>query len=376
MTITLDVSAAMNGKAGLGRYASALAAAIAAEHPAALRLFANVSTSAVGSLLLPPVPLKTIRLGYKPWRMAVWLSQLAGLGLDSLLGETSLYHATEHLLMHLRHIPSVLTVHDLIYHLFPEHHRRLNYGYLKAAMPLYVRRAGHIITVSECTKRDLIRLYGTPAEKISVVYEAAAPHFWPQPALKVAEVKARYGLPARYLLTVGTLEPRKNLPRLVEALAALRRDDPALRLVVVGARGWLIESFFQAIERFDQRDGVILPGYIPDDDLPAIYTGSTVTVCASTYEGFGLPILEAMASGAPVACSTTSSLGEIAGEAALTFDPENTEAIIERLRSLATDGALRQALRTMGAARAAEFSWVRAAQETWAVYQQLIANRQ
>ncbi|MBN1310540.1 MAG: glycosyltransferase family 4 protein [Anaerolineae bacterium] len=371
MSIVVDVSAAVNGRAGLGRYAAALAAALEQERPGSIRLFANEGV-AKGILSLPPgVPVRTIRLGYKPWRMAVWLGQLAGVGFNPLVGDASLYHATEHLLMPLRHIPTVLTVHDLIYHLFPQHHKRLNYWYLNAAMPLFVRRAGHIITISECAKEDLIRLYDVPPEKVSVIYEAAAPHFRPQSAEQVGEVSARYRLPERYLLAVGTIEPRKNLARLVEALAILRRDDPDLALVVVGAKGWLYEGFFEAIEQHEQQQAVILPGYIPDDDLPAVYAGAAAAVTASLYEGFGLPVLEAMACGAPVACSATSSLGEIAGDAAMTFDPENAEIIAWVLRRLLSDVALSEALRRKGFVRATEFSWERAARETWAVYDRL-----
>ncbi len=369
--VSLDVSAAVNGRAGLGRYAALLAAALAQERPGAVRLFANFTRTASIPPELAALPMRSIRLGYKPWRLAIWLAQLAGLRFDRLIEGAALYHATEHLLMPLHDTPTVLTVHDLIYHLFPQHHKRLNYWYLNAAMPLYVRRADHIITVSETSKRDLIHLYGTPPDKVTAIYEAASPIFRPQPPEKVAAAKARYGLPDRYLITVGTIEPRKNLPRLVEALAMLRRDDPALRLIVVGSKGWLYEDFFAAIERHGQREAVILPGYIPDADLPAMLAGATVATCTSIYEGFGLPVLEAMACGTPVACSGTSSLGEIAGQAALTFDPESVEAITAALRRLLADPDLRESLRERGFARAAEFSWQRAAQETWQVYESL-----
>lgn len=375
MMVTIDVSPAINGKAGLGRYAASLAVALADEYPGKVQLFANLTPDARIPPELAGLPLRTVRIGYKPWRMAVWMAQLAGIGLNRLIPDgTALFHATEHLLMPLRGVPSVLTVHDLIYTLLPAHHKRLNYWYLSAAMPLYVRRADQIITVSQCSKRDLVRLYDTPAEKITVIYEAATPHFTPQPQDRVAEVRARYGLPERYLITVGTIEPRKNLPRLVEALATLRRRDPNLALVVVGSKGWLYEGFFQAVEQFDQKKAVILPGYVPDDDLPAMLAGATVSVLASLYEGFGLPVLEAMACGTPVACSATSSVGEIAGQAALTFDPENIEEMVKVLQHVLHDSDLRENLRVKGFARAAEFSWQRTARETWAVYEKLMAE--
>lgn len=376
MLITIDASPAVNGKAGLGRYAATLAGAVAAAHPGDVHLFANMTREGAWPPTLEDLPRTTVRAGYKPWRMAVLASQIVRTGWDRMLPRPAVFHATEHLLMPLRATPTVLTVHDLIFKLFPQHHKRLNYWYLNVAMPLFVRRADRVIAISETTKRDLMREYGTPEEKISVVYEAAAPHFAPPPAEQIAEIRARYGLPERYLLTVGTIEPRKNLPRLVEALAALRRADPALRLVVVGARGWLLEGFDDAIETFGQQEAVILPGFVPDEDLPALYAGATVTVLASLYEGFGLPVLEAMACGSPVACSATSSLGEIAGEAALTFDPADVEAITAALRRLLAEPDLRDDLCRRGLARAAEFSWERAARETWAVYAQVAAEAQ
>jgi glycosyltransferase involved in cell wall biosynthesis len=369
MTVTIDISAAVNGRAGLGRYAASLSRAVDDLKPGRIRLFANQTPQAQALPELSHIPLDAIRIGYKPWRMAILLAQAAGIGFNRLVGQTDVFHSTEHLLMPLRRTPTVLTVHDLIYHLFPAHHKRLNYWYLNLAMPLYVRRASHVITVSENTRRDLIRLYGTPAEKITVVYEAPSPGFKPPLETHIQTVRREYQLPARYLVTLGTIEPRKNLPRLVEALAALRRDDPGLRLVVIGAKGWLYEGFFRAIDAFDQADAVILPGYVPDEDLPALLGGALAAVQPSLYEGFGLPVLEAMACGTPVACSATSSLGEVAGDAAITFDPVEVDDMIAALQRLAADPALRDSLREKGLRRAAQFSWARTAAETWAVYE-------
>lgn len=375
MHVTVDVSAAVNGRAGLGRYAARIAAALADQHPGVVSLFANHTTTATPVPELARLPMRSTRMGYKPWRMLIWLAQLSRVPLNRVIGQTDVYHATEHLLMPLRGIPSVLTVHDLIYKLFPEHHKKLNYWYLNTAMPLFVKRADHIIAVSECTKRDLMDHYGTPGDKITVVYEAAAPHFVPQPRKRIDAVRARYDLPERYLIHVGTIEPRKNLARLVEALAVLRWDDPDLRLVVVGSRGWLTESFFEAIRRFAQQDGVILPGYVPDDDLPAMMGGAMAAVIPTLYEGFGLPVLEAMACGVPVACSATSSVGEIAGDAALTFDPQDVSAIVDATRSLLNNPALRTDLWWKGMGRASQFSWTRAASETWDVYEGVLHQR-
>ena len=374
MRITLDVSPAVNGKAGLGRYAASLAKAVAAQRPGQVHLFANVAPGACWPDDLAMLPRTSVRAGYKPWRLAVLAGQIGHTDWSAMLPHPVLFHATEHLLIPLRSIPTVLTVHDLIYRLFPQHHKKLNYGYLNLAMPIYVRRADHVIAVSQATRHDLIRLYGTPAEKVTVVYEAAAPLFAPQPTEKIAEVRGKYRLPERYLITVGTIEPRKNLARLVEALAVLRRTDPDVCLVVVGAKGWLYGGFFDAIQQHRQQEAVILPGYVPDDDLPAMIAGAAVSVTASLYEGFGLPVLEAMACGAPVACSRTSSVGEIAGDAALTFDPQCVEEMVEAIGRVLGDAGLCSSLRERGFRRAAEFSWERAASETWAVYERVAAG--
>jgi glycosyltransferase involved in cell wall biosynthesis len=186
-----------------------LTRALVANDPTRFALFYNRGGGKVHPLVgLEELPTRTVRAGYKPWRLAVWLGHLAGLGFDRLLSGAQLYHATEHLLMPLRRVPTVLTVHDLIFRLFPQHHKRLNFWYLNVTMPLYCRRAGAIIAVSEATKRDLMRLYGVEESRITVVREAAAPQFTAPSPDHVERVRIRYGLPDRYVLRVGTIEPR------------------------------------------------------------------------------------------------------------------------------------------------------------------------
>ena len=372
MTIYLDVSAAVNGKAGLGRYAATLARHLSPLLGERLAFFYNRAGS-VGALDLPPAhPTRQVHLGYKPWRLAVWLGQMAGVGFDRLLPQAELYHATEHLLLPVRQAPTVLTVHDLIYHLLPQHHKRLNYWFLNAAMPLFCRRASALITISENSKRDLVRLYGVAPAKVHVIYEAAAPHFQPQTPERIAAVRARYHLPAQYLLTVGTIEPRKNLERLLDALLILRRGGLDAQLVIVGSKGWLTEGFFAKLESLPQREAVHLPGYVADEDLPAVYAGARLTVLASVYEGFGLPVLEGMACGSPVVCSQTSSLPELASTAACYFDPMNVEDMAQALQRVWQDAAQQEAMRLAGLARAAQFSWARTAALTLDVYEGLI----
>lgn len=368
MTIYIDVSAAVHGRAGLGRYAESLARALVAEDPERFALFFNRSGDAHPLVGLEAIPARSVRAGYKPWRMAVWLGQLAGLGFDRLLPGAKLYHATEHLLLPLRRVPAVLTVHDLIFRLFPQHHKRLNYWYLNAAMPLYCRRASAIIAVSGATKRDLVRIYSLDPAKITVVHEAAAPHFVPAPSAQIDQVRARYRLPDHYLLHVGTIEPRKNLNRLLEAIHRLRNAGEDIRLVMAGSKGWLYQGFFQRLEELELGDAVSLPGYVPDSDLPALYSGARLVVLPSLYEGFGLPVLEGMACGVPVACSNASSLPEVGGGATHYFDPTDVAAMADAILSIWRDEELQEEMRRAGLARAAQLSWRRAAEETLAVY--------
>jgi glycosyltransferase involved in cell wall biosynthesis len=266
----------------------------------------------------------------------------------------------------------VLTVHDLIFRRYPQHHKPLNRWYLNATMPLFCSRANHIIAVSEQTRRDVIAAYGVPAEKITVIYEAADDRFRPQPPESVAAVRALYHLPERYLLFVGTLEPRKNLIRLLAAFERLHAERLTDALVIVGKRGWLYDDFFARLAGSPARQAVIFPGFVPDADLPAVYAGAQALAFPSEFEGFGLPVLEAMACGAPVVCSSTSSLPEVAGGAALLVDPADTDALAAALRQILGDPGLAADLARRGVAQAACFSWSRAAAETLAVYRRLI----
>jgi glycosyltransferase involved in cell wall biosynthesis len=365
----VDVSAAVHRRAGLGRYAENLARGLAGLIPDRLALFYNRERGIVPLAGLERLPTRTVALGYKPWRMLVWLGQLASVGFNRLVPDAGLFHATEHLLLPLRGVPAVLTVHDLIFRHLPEHHKPLNRWYLNLTMPLYCRRAAHIIAVSEQTRRDVIQAYGVPAGRISVIPEAAAPGFAPAWPSAVEAARARYHLPAHYLLTVGTLEPRKNLVRLLAAWEPLYQAGAAPPLVIAGRRGWLYDSFFAALERSPARGGVVLTDYVDEADLPALYSGADLFIMASLYEGFGLPPLEAMACGLPVVCSNASSLPEIVGEAALLFDPHSVEALADALERALAEPDLRADLRNRGLLRARQFTWDATARQTLAVYQ-------
>lgn len=375
MTIYVDVSCAVHAKAGLKRYAESLVRELGPLLGERLRLFQN-SLGRRGPLPgWETHPTVGVRWGYKPWRLAVWLRHLAHWPMDRMLPGASLFHATEHLLPPLKRIPTVLTAHDLIFRRFPQYHKALNYRYLSATMPLYCEKATAIIAISEVTKADLQSFYGIDPSKITVIPEAAAPHFCPQAAIGVESVRRRYGLPARYVLSVGTIEPRKNLTRLVDACGPLLARGLMDALVLVGSKGWLYEGFFRHLDELPWRDKVLLPGYVADSDLPAVYGGAMVTVQPSLYEGFGLPVLEAMACGSPVCASNTSNLPQVGGDAARYFDPENVEEIGAVLGGLLSDRDMRQAMRQRGLARAALFSWRHTAKQTLDLYERVIETR-
>ena len=380
MSIYVDVSAAAHGRAGLGRYAANLVRSLlklddGRQHAHSFALFYNRDRTTRPVDGLEAVPTRTVSAGYKPWRMAVWLGQLTRADFGRLIPGAELFHATEHLLMPLRDVPTVLTVHDLIYHLFPQYHKRLNYTYLNAAMPVYVQRADAVITISESSKKDLVRLYGVDPQKVTVIYEAASAHLKPAARVDVDRVRQRYGLPESFVVTVGTIEPRKNLSRLLDALMIARRSGHDVGLVIVGSKGWLYEGFYRKLEQHEGREHVLVTGYLPDEDLAAVYSAAQLCVVPSLYEGFGLPILEAMACGTPVACSNVSSLPELGGAAALYFDPYDAQEMAACIGQLAGQPALREDLRAKGMAQAARFSWERTARETLDVYEKVLAAR-
>jgi glycosyltransferase involved in cell wall biosynthesis len=267
--------------------------------------------------------------------------------------------------------PAVVTIHDLSFLRFPALFRPANRLYLAVLTRLSARRARRLIAVSAETASEVTRLLGVPAERIDVVYHGVDPMFRPLPAGEVAAFRQRRGLPERFVLFVGTLEPRKNLVRLVEAFARIRAGadrHSGARLVLAGGKGWLYDELFARVEALGLDEQVIFPGYVASDELPLWYNAATVLAYPSIYEGFGLPVLEAQACGTPVLTSNVSSLPEAAGEAALMVDPYDVEALAAGLHRLLVDEPLRHELREQGLAHAGQFSWPRAAQETARVY--------
>lgn len=376
MHICLDVSPTAQKHAGLGRYAGEIARALAQTSDIELSLFYNRQGDAQLPEYLNHIPYKTVSIGNKPWRMSVWLSQLVHWPLDKIFGATEIFHATNHLLAHFHRARTVYTLHDLIFLHYPEYHLPYNRWYLTLTMPLYLKAADMIVTPSECSKQDAIKYYGLPETKIKVIYEAPAPTFKPvSDPTALDRVRQTYHLPEQFILHVGTIEPRKNLTRLLEALQSLLTNWPDLKLVLVGKKGWLYESFFQRLRELGLEQCVIFPGYVSEADLPAFYQLAEVFVFPSLYEGFGLGPIEAMACGTPVVSSNSSSLPEVVGEAGLLVDPTDTAGLTTALRRVLADAELRTHLAEQGLVQAQKFSWQKAVTELVATYQSLEPKR-
>jgi glycosyltransferase involved in cell wall biosynthesis len=289
--------------------------------------------------------------------------------MDQTFGAVDVFHTTNHLLAHFGQARTVFTLHDLIFLRYPQYHLPYNRWYLTWAMPRFLRAANVIVTPSECSKRDAIEFYGLPEEKIKMIHEAPAPIFQPvtDPAA-LNRVRQKYHLPPKFILHVATIEPRKNLSRLLEAFGSLLGDWPELKLVLVGKKGWLYESFFQKLQTLGLQECVILPGYVDEGDLPSFYQLAELFVFPSLYEGFGLGPLEAMACGVPVLSSNSSSLPEVVGEAGIMFDPTDTAALVAALRRVLSDDELRADLRQRALVQAKKFSWQKTVDELELIY--------
>ncbi|MFQ3663396.1 MAG: glycosyltransferase family 1 protein [Chloroflexaceae bacterium] len=271
-------------------------------------------------------------------------------------------------------VPSVVTVHDLAFIRFPRTFRAYNRLYLDLATRLSVRRAARILVVSEHTRREVIGLLGVDPERVVVTPNAVREHFRPPDPAVLEAFRARRGLPERFVLYVGTLEPRKNLTTLLEAYAQVARRDTA-PLLVGGGKGWLYDAVFQRLEALGLREQVRFIGYLEEEELPLWYAAATAFVFPSIYEGFGMPPLEAMACGTPVVASNTSSLPEVVGDAGLTVSPYNPTALAEAICRVLDDAELRQELRERGLRQARAFSWRVTAERTLATYKAAARSR-
>jgi glycosyltransferase involved in cell wall biosynthesis len=271
--------------------------------------------------------------------------------------------------------PVVATIHDLSFEHLPQLYTPRERWLFKLAIGYTARRAARILTVSEYSARDLLATYRLPPERVVVTPEGVSALFAPvrDPA-RLQAVRRRYGIAREYILSVGSLQPRKNLVRLIRAYVNLRRRDEEWdhQLVIVGKKGWLYQDIFRAARQSPFGEDILFTGYVPEEDLPALYSGATVFVYPSLFEGFGLPVLEAMACGVPVITSNSSSLPEVVGEAALLVDPYDERALEVALQNVVWNAELRRELSERGMRRARHFSWTRTAELTLRVYEDVV----
>src|SRR5918911_830999 len=266
--------------------------------------------------------------------------------------------------------PMVVSVHDIAYERYPQLFMPEIVVLLRTYIPRTIRRAAAVLTLSDYSKQDIVRSYNVPPEKVVVAPCAADPIFRPlQDEGQLAAVRAHYGTSAHFILCVGNLQPRKNLKTLIDAYARLRRAD-AMRhkLVLVGRKAWLFDDIFAAARASGYANELVFTGYVPDEDLVALYNAADLFVYPSIFEGFGLPPLEAMACGTPVVTSNTSSFPEVVGNAALMVEPLDAEALAGAIATALRDANLRARLTALGLHRAALFSWEATARTILATY--------
>lgn len=271
---------------------------------------------------------------------------------------------------------SVITVMDLTYLVYPQGFRRGQRLYQTLFTRRSIHRADHLIAISASTAADIVRYFGTPRAPISVIYPGVDARYAPiDDGDVLAAFRSARQLPERFFLFIGTLEPRKNLQMLVRAYAEFKAQSGSrTRLVLGGGKGWLYEPIFALVEQLGLKDDVLFPGFIPEDELPLWYNAAVAVVYPSLYEGFGLPVLEAMACGVPVAASNASSLPEILGQAGLLVDPRSIQDWAAALITLDGSEDQRRQLGRQGAERAQRFSWREMTRETVQVYQKVLSG--
>jgi glycosyltransferase involved in cell wall biosynthesis len=288
------------------------------------------------------------------WRI-VW-EQLA-LPVAVRRAQADVLHATAFVAPIARSGPTVITIYDVSFALFPQLFRGFNQTYLRMGTRWSARHAQRIIVISECARRDVHRLYGVPFERITVAYPGVDETLQPADPDRVQQFRRAKNLPDKFLLYLGTLEPRKNLPMLVRAFAQLKREHPEAVLVLAGGLGWLADELFAAIQACGVKDSVLLPGYVAAEEKALWYAAATAFVFPSLYEGFGMPPLEAMACGTPLVTSNAASLPEVVGEAGVTLAPDDVGGWTAALRQVWSNDTYRAELANRGLRQARQFTW-------------------
>lgn len=373
INIGIDYTSAIHQSAGIGRYTREMVKALADidMQPPQYQLFvANTKQK-----MLPPAPgpnfhWKTTQLSRR-WLERLWYRLRAPLPIERWTGPLTLFHAPDFVLPPVnRNTRTLVTIHDLSFVRHPESVMPGMSRYLNKWVPHSVQQADHVIAVSEATRHDLIELYNTPPEKVSVLYHGVTPEFTPitDPA-QLATVRQKYSLGEQpIILNVGTVQPRKNIQRLIQAFVGV---DTQATLVIAGGKGWQSDDIYAEVKRQGLTNRVHFTGFVADDDLPALYSAATLLAYPSLYEGFGLPVLESMACGTPVVASNQSSLLEVVGDAGLQVNPTDTAAITAAMQQLLDNADLRQKLSVAGKKQAAKFTWSSMAADLIEIYKEL-----
>lgn len=383
MRIGIDVTAALSQGAGIGRYTRELVQALVAADSKNSYHFFSARQPAAPPLANPLPAAANARHRPAPlgerWLYRLWYRLQLPLPVQWVTGPLDLFHSPDFVLPPVAGgIPTLLTVHDLSFIHYPETFPQRLVGYLNRAVPASIRRARHVLADSEATKKDLIDIWQVPAGKITVLYSGVSAGFQPvTDPDKVAAVRAKYSLgQAPYILSVGTIQPRKNYQMLIRAFEAVAARWPH-NLVIAGGKGWLYDEVLAEAGRLGLENRVQFAGFVDDADLPALYSAASLFVFPSLYEGFGLPLLEAMACGVPVITSDASSLSEVAAplpggrETAVQLSPQEQDAWTEAINSLLADSAARAGLIAAGLQQAQRFTWDGAARQLLTLYSTL-----
>jgi glycosyltransferase involved in cell wall biosynthesis len=301
---------------------------------------------------------------------------LADLPAKTYTKKLDLLHTQYHLPV-ISNCPGIISLHDVSFLRHPEFFPRHLYWVLRMSLPHSVRKAKKVITISEFSKREIIEFYHPPSEKVAVTYLASSENFRPAGNERKKEILKKYGIKSPYILSVSNLQPRKNLERLIKSFVSILKSDKGFPcdLVIVGQKLWLYNKIFNEIRRSKYSERIILTDYVPENDLPYLYSFAEVLVYPSIYEGFGLPVLEAMACGCPVITSNLSSLPEVAGEACLLVNPYRVEEIAGAIREVIEKPEMKQRLREAGLEQSNKFSWKKTAEKTLQVYEEVLSEK-
>jgi glycosyltransferase involved in cell wall biosynthesis len=305
---------------------------------------------------------------YRPWARILWEQLVQPIALRR--AGVDLLHAMAFVGPLAAPCPFVVTIYDLSFLHHPEAFRPWNRWYLRYFSLLSARHARRVIAISESTKRDVVNWLKVAPDRVDVVYCGVDDMFNPLPAAQVDEFRQRRPLPEHFILFLGTLEPRKNVQTLIRAYARWRKAEAGIpKLVIAGAKGWYYDQIFAEVESLGLAGEIIFPGYVRQEELPLWYNAADLFVYPSRFEGFGLPVLEAMACGVPVVTTNASSLPEVAGDAALLVAPDSESQLVEAMHRGLGDQTLRQEMIGKGLAQAARFSWELTARRTLNTYQ-------